>query len=97
MEDVQSAVNTVCYAFNIHPNLVGSVPGKTQTNNSGSDKRELFTMKQALEAAAHDILLQSLCVVSEYNGWGAKPAIDMIMLTTLDKHRDAQRINPTEP
>ena len=97
MEDVQSAVNTVCYAFNIHPNLVGSVPGKTQTNNSGSDKRELFTMKQALEAAAHDILLQSLCVVSQYNGWGAKPAIDMIMLTTLDKHRDAQRFNPNEP
>ena len=96
MEDVQSAVNTVCYAFNIHPNLVGSVPGKTQTNNSGSDKRELFTMKQALEAAAHDILLKSLSVVSQYNGWDAKPAIDMIMLTTLDQHRDAQRINPAQ-
>lgn len=96
MEDVQSAVNTVCYAFNIHPNLVGSVPGKTQTNNSGSDKRELFTMKQALEAAAHDILLKSLSVVSQYNGWDATPAIDMIMLTTLDQHRDAQRINPAQ-
>ena len=99
-EDVQGAVNTACYAFNIHPNLVGSVPGKAQTNNSGSDKRELFTMKQALEGAFHDVLLKSLRLVCFYNGWDVRPAIDMIMLTTLDQHRDAVRVNPaqeTEP
>lgn len=96
MEDVQSAVNTACYAFNIHPNLVGSVPGKTQTNNSGSDKRELFTMKQALEVSFHDILLQGLDLVCRFNEWTVRPAIDMIMLTTLDQHRDAKRINPKQ-
>lgn len=92
MEDVQSAVNTACYAFNIHPNLVGSVPGKTQTNNSGSDKRELFTMKQALEASFHDILLQSIDLVCRFNEWPVRPAIDMIQLTTLDQHRDAVKV-----
>lgn len=90
-EDVQSASNTICYADNVHPNLVGAVPGKSQSNNSGSDKRELFTMKQALETAFHDLLLLPLQVVCWYNGWeGVVPRVPMIQLTTLDQHRDAQ-------
>lgn len=90
-EDVQAAANTICYADNVHPNLVGAVPGKTQTNNSGSDKRELFTMKQALEIAFHDMLLVPLHVVCWFNGWkDVVPQIPMIQLTTLDKHRDAE-------
>lgn len=89
-EDIQSTANTICYADNVHPNLVGAVPGKTQSNNSGSDKRELFTMKQALEIAFHDQLLQPLRIVIAFNGWkGVFPAVPMIQLTTLDKHRDA--------
>lgn len=36
----------------MHSNLVGSVPGKSQTNNSGSDKRELYTIAQALQTSA---------------------------------------------
>ena len=39
-EDIQEASNMLCYADNIHPNLVGAVPGKGQANNSGSDKRQ---------------------------------------------------------
>ncbi|MBQ2562209.1 MAG: hypothetical protein II559_02185 [Muribaculaceae bacterium] len=37
-------------------NLVGSVPGKTQTDNSCSDKRELYTIAQALQKPYHDLL-----------------------------------------
>lgn len=96
-EDVQAAANTICYADNVHPNLVGAVPGKTQSNNSGSDKRELFTMKQALEAAFHALLLQPLRLAVWYNGWtGIAPAVPLIMLTTLDEHTDAKRINPNQ-
>lgn len=92
-EDVQAASNTICYADNVHPNLVGAVPGKSQSNNSGSDKRELFTMKQALEIAFHDILLLPLRVVCAYNGWeGVEPTVPMIQLTTLDKHTDSQKV-----
>jgi hypothetical protein len=36
----------------VHSNLVGSVPGKSQTNNSGSDKREHYTITQALQKSA---------------------------------------------
>ena len=40
--DIQEAVNMICFTLRVHSNLVGSVPGKAQTNNSGSDKRELL-------------------------------------------------------
>lgn len=94
-EDVQAAANTICYADNTHPNLVGAVPGKSQNNNSGSDKRELFTMKQALEIAFHDLLLLPLQLVARYNGWTTvEPSVPMIQLTTLDEHRDAVQVSP---
>ena len=96
-DDINVAANTLCYADNTHPNLVGAVPGKSQSNNSGSDKRELFTMKQALETAFHDLLLRPVEMVCEFNGWqGVTPAVPMIMLTTLDEHKDAKRINPNQ-
>jgi len=97
-EDVQAAANTICYADNVHPNLVGAVPGKSQSNNSGSDKRELFTMKQALEIAFHDILLQPLRIVCAFNGWNCvEPTVPMIQLTTLDEHTDSRKVSAGAP
>ena len=91
-DDINVAANTLCYADNTHPNLVGAVPGKSQTNNSGSDKRELFTMKQALERAFHHLLLRPVELVCEYNGWThLHPVVPMILLTTLDQHTDARK------
>lgn len=93
-DDLNAASNTICYGDNVHPNLVGATPGKSQSNNSGSDKRELFTMKQSLETAFHDILLLPLQLVCEYNKWNnVYPEVPMILLTTLDKHTDAVEIS----
>lgn len=93
-EDIQAAANTICYGDNIHPNMVGATPGKSQQNNSGSDKRELFTMKQALETAYHHIMLTPLQLVFDFNGWNIRPEVPMIQLTTLDKHVDAKEVTP---
>lgn len=94
-DDINVAANTLCYADNVHPNLVGAVPGKSQNNNSGSDKRELFTMKQACEKSFHDLLLTPLRLVCAYNGWGGvRPEVPMTLLTTLDRHTDAQTAAP---
>lgn len=92
-EDIQEASNITCYGDNIHPNLVGATPGKGQSNNSGSDKRELFTLKQALEIPFHDLMNIPHNIVIEYNGWGEKvyPDIPMILLTTLDQNTDAKQ------
>ena len=94
-EDIQEAANMTCYGDNIHPNLVGATPGKSQSNNSGSDKRELFTLKQSLEKSWHDIMNKVHEVIIYYNGWEdrATPDVPLIMLTTLDKHTDAQEVS----
>ena len=91
-DDMQEASNSLCFAMGVHPNMVGATPGKSQMNNSGSDKRELFTLKQALEKAVHDIMEVPYHVIMHYNGWDEKFAIDVpiVQLTTLDKNKDAE-------
>lgn len=94
-DDIQEAANSLCYSDNTHPNLAGAAPGKGQSNNSGSDKRELFTLKQSLETAFHDMMMKPHNVVLNYNGWADKVVVDipMIQLTTLDQHVDAKEIS----
>lgn len=95
-EDTQEASNVLCYGTNIHPNLVGAVPGKSQSNNSGSDKRELFTLKQSTETAFRDMLLGVHELIVCFNGWEKKavPSVPIVLLTTLDKGTDAKMVNP---
>jgi len=93
-DDMQEAANTLCFAFGVHPNLIGATPGKSQMNNSGSDKRELFTMKQALEKPFHDVMMKPYHVVLHYNSWSDRVTVDvpMLMLTTLDENKDAKKV-----
>lgn len=95
-EDTQEASNMLCYGTNIHPNLVGATPGKSQSNNSGSDKRELFTLKQTLETAFRDMLSKVHEVVIWFNGWNrmVRPEVPVVLLTTLDKNTDAEKVSP---
>lgn len=91
--DIQEAVNMICFTLRVHSNLVGSVPGKAQTNNSGSDKRELYTIAQALQKPYHDLLFAVHRIIIRFNGWkGVKPVIPFIQLTTLDENRDAKTV-----
>ena len=94
-DDIAESNNMQCYADNIHPNLVGATPGKSQTNNSGSDKRELFTLKQSIEKAFHDLMGTVHWVVIYFNHWEEKVYIDvpLIMLTTLDENKDAKKVS----
>lgn len=91
--DIQEAINMICFTMRVHSNLVGSVPGKSQSNNSGSDKRELYTIAQALQKPYHDILFVVHRLIIAFNGWkGRRPACPIMQLTTLDKHKDIQEI-----
>lgn len=91
--DIAEAVNMICFTMRVHSNLVGSVPGKTQTNNSGSDKRELYTIAQALQKPYHDLLFSVHNIVIRYNKWaGVHPDCPFIQLTTLDEHADAKEV-----
>ena len=92
--DIQEAVNMFCFTMRVHSNLVGSVPGKGQSNNSGSDKRELYTIAQALQKPYHDLLFLPHRIIIKFNKWqGAQPECPFIMLTTLDENKDAKEVN----
>lgn len=83
----------ICFTMRVHSNLVGSVPGKAQSNNSGSDKRELYTIAQALQKPYHDLLFTVHRIIIRFNGWtGVHPEIPFIQLTTLDEHQDAKQV-----
>ena len=76
----------------VHSNLVGSVPGKAQSNNSGSDKRELYMIAQLLNKPTHDLLKRIHELVCYINGWeGVTPTIQIMQLTTLDEHKDIKK------
>lgn len=91
--DIQEAVNMICFTMQVHSNLVGSVPGKSQTNNSGSDKRELYTIAQALQKPYHDLLFTVHRIIIRYNQWnGVKVDVPFIQLTTLDENTDARQV-----
>lgn len=91
--DIQEAVNMFCFTMRVHSNLVGSVPGKSQTNNSGSDKRELYTIAQALQKPYHDLLFTVHLIIMKFNNWvGAFPDCPFIQLTTLDENKDAKMV-----
>lgn len=95
--DIIEAVNMMCFTMRVHSNLVGSVPGKSQTNNSGSDKRELYTIAQALQKPYHDLLFTVHHIIIRYNGWeGVRPDCPFIMLSTLDEKRDAKLVTPNK-
>ncbi len=91
--DIQEAVNMMCFTMRVHSNLVGSVPGKSQSNNSGSDKRELYTIAQALQKPYHDLMFLPHRILIRYNGWkNVYPETPFIQLTTLDEHADAREV-----
>ena len=92
IEDLEEIVNIMSYGMSVHPSLVGSSPGKNKSIN-GTEARELFTMKQALERLPRDIMLQPYYMLNEVNGWDLEHDIPDMMLTTLDEKTDAKEVS----
>ena len=76
----------------VHPSLIGATPGKGGSSLSGSDKRELFMMKQALMRHIIDRTMRSLKVIKAYNGWSSDIMITVpeYVFTTLDKNKSGK-------
>jgi hypothetical protein len=86
--DMEEVNNIICYAMGVHPSLVGAVPGKNKGGFSGSDKRELFLIKQALMKPIIDRVLRPFKLIRKINGWD-KNTVVMVpeyVFTTLDKN-----------
>jgi len=89
IEDAEEATNIVSYAMGVHPSLIGASPGNAKSIN-GTEARELFTMKQALEHLTRDIMIAPFYLLNDVNDWDLIYDIPDLMLTTLDKKTDAK-------
>jgi len=96
IEDSEEAANIVSYAMGVHPSLIGSSPGKNKSIN-GTEARELFTMKQAIERLTRDIMMIPFQVLADFNRWDIEFDIPDLMLTTLDQKTDAKEVSNKKP
>lgn len=89
LEDAEEASNIISYAMGVHPNLNGATPGKGRSSMGGTDKRELFMIKQALIKPFRDRLLKPLLLVKKFNKWPENLvfAVPEYAFTTLDKNK----------
>ncbi len=95
IEDSQEASAMTYVAFGVHPSLIGVIPGKTNSNLSGSDKRELLRIEQSLLQRLRDQLLKPLYLVKAINKWPVEVQFWMpdLILTTLDQGKEVQEVN----
>lgn len=89
IEDSSEVNSIMCYAMNTHPSLIGATPGKTGSNISGSEARELFLIKQIILKPFRDIVLKPFYLIKAINNWPADMEfhIPNMVLTTLDKNK----------
>ena len=91
--DTETAANIICYAMNVHPSLIGATPGKSSGSMSGTDKRELFLMKQALMKPIIDRATRIFRLIKKINDWPADITIVVpeYQFTTLDKNKTGKQ------
>lgn len=90
--DIETAANIMCYAMGVHPNLIGATPGKSSGSLSGTDKRELFLMKQALMKPLIDRSLRIVKIIKKINNWDKDITVVVpeYIFTTLDKAKSGK-------
>jgi hypothetical protein len=95
IEDSHEASSMIAYAMRVHPSMIGVIPGKTSSNLSGSDKRELLRISQSLQKRLRDAALKPLYVVKKINNWPSEIqfSIPDILLTTIDSGTEIQKVN----
>lgn len=95
--DVETSASVICYATNTHPSLIGAALGKNSGSMSGTDKRELFLMKQALQKPVVDRVLRPLSIVKQVNKWQKDYAIMIpeYIFTTLDQNKTGKQESTT--
>lgn len=96
--DIESVANIISYAMGVHPSLIGATPGKTGGSMSGTDKRELFMIKQALLKPLVDRVLRPLRLVHQLNGWSKDITIVVpeFLFTTLDQNKSGKQQSTTK-
>lgn len=93
ISDIETVANIISYAMGVHPSLIGATPGKNGSSMSGTDKRELFLMKQALMKPVVDRCLRPLQLIRQVNKWKKDRTIVVpeYIFTTLDQNKSGKQ------
>jgi len=93
IQDSEEVSNLISFGMGSHQGIIGSSPDKNKTI-SGSEARELFTIKQAIIKPFRDRLLLPLYLAKAINKWPDDIffTIPNVQLTTLDKNTGAEKV-----
>jgi len=93
--DVEEISNIISYAMQVHSSMIGSVPGKSKGSFSGTDKRELFQMKQSMIAPFINRIMRPLKIIKAYNNWDPRLVFvnPQFEFTTLDQNASGKQLN----
>jgi hypothetical protein len=80
----------IFFALNIHPDLIGAVPGSQGGSSGGTYQRELYEMKKLMMAPTQKLILKALDVIRDLNEWDTHLTweIKQMTLTTLDRNKN---------
>lgn len=96
--DSEEVSNIISYAMQVHSSLIGSTPGKNKGSFSGTDKRELYNIKQSMMAPFINRILRTLYVIKKYNKWDERIVFinPKTEFTTLDENSTGTQTIETE-
>lgn len=87
LPEAEASNSEILFALGVDPTLIGAgIPGGKLGAGSGSDKREAFTILQALKKTDRETTLETFEFIAGYNNWDSniQPAFENTILTTLD-------------
>lgn len=93
LPEASAGNSEILFAFGVDPTLIGhGVPGGKLGGGGGSDKREAFTILNALMKTPRENTLEIWDFIKEYNDWDEElmAGFESTILTTLDKNPTGQ-------
>lgn len=96
--DSEEVSNIISYAMQVHSSMIGSTPGKNKGSFSGTDKRELYLMKQGMMAPFVNRVMRPLYVIKRFNKWDERIVFvnSKLEFTALDTNKTGQQIIETQ-
>jgi hypothetical protein len=89
LQDSEEASNIISYSMGVHTGLIGATPGKNKGSLGGTDKRELYMIKQALTKPLLHRVLRPFSLIKKFNHWDENFVIQVpeYTFTTLDQSK----------
>ncbi|MDD3037894.1 hypothetical protein [Bacteroides sp.] len=85
--ELAEAASIIFFALEIHPDLIGAVPGRSGSSG-GTYQREMYEMKKLMMAPTQNLVLKVLEMTRDFNEWDSHLVwpIKQMSLTTLDRN-----------